>query len=130
MDDASIELKKIADAADVWIQNGNAAGESNVEWAAGAAENVGSHGYNDFYQSGGTTNLAGLTANSTEITTDPLFVNAAGGDFRLKAGSPARSAAFPGQFLGGGSSVGYLDMGAVQVREGSPILVNSPGLVS
>ena len=100
----------------IFQDNGNAAGEFNIEWLAGTAELVSIHLYNVFYHAGGGggANLSGLTANATESTSDPLFVNAAGGDFSLKAGSPAKHAGFPGQLLGG--SLGYLDMGAVQMR--------------
>ena len=49
-----------------------------------------------------------------DLTSDPLLVDPANGDFRLKAGSPCKATGFPGQFLGG--SLGYLDMGAVQMR--------------
>ncbi len=99
--------------------NGNAAGESNIEWVAGAAEMVGFHAWNVVYNSGtGADAPINFTVNaivaSSEFTTDPLFGGAAGGDFTLKAGSPARGAGFPGQFLGG--SLGYLDIGAVQAR--------------
>lgn len=87
----------------------NAAG--NVTWSAGTAELVSSHGYNVFYKSSGT-NLTNVTANGTEFTTDPLFTDAAGGNFAIGNTSPAAGAGFPGQFLGG--SVGYPDIGAVQ----------------
>ena len=63
---------------------------ANVIWDAGTAELVGGHYYNVFYASGGT-NLTGLTANSTELTTDPLLNNPAGGDFSLQSTSPAKA---------------------------------------
>lgn len=111
--------------------NGDAAGEFNAEWAAGAAEYVGYHDYNCLYHQGvgGGANLSGVTVQTNEITTDPQFVDAANGDFRLKAASPCRAASFPGQFLGGGSSKGYIDMGAVQRREGPIVAVNAEGRV-
>lgn len=101
----------------IFYENGNAAGEYNVEWLAGAIELQGIHSYNLFYHSGGGggANLSGLTANATELTTDPLFTNAAGGDFSLGSTSPAKATGFPGAFLGG--PTGYLDMGAVQRQE-------------
>jgi parallel beta-helix repeat protein len=105
----------------IFSENGNAAGEYNVEWVAGAAEYVGFHAWNVFYHSGGGggANLSGLTVNaqvaSSEFTTDPAFTNAAGGDFSIGSTSPAKAAGFPGQFLGG--SLGYLDIGAVQRQE-------------
>lgn len=112
----------------IFQDNGNAAGEFNVEWAAGAAENNSIHFYNCFYHQGGGggANLSGLTANATEIITDPLFTNPSGGDFSLGTTSPAKAAAFPGQLLGG--NLGYLDMGAVQRQEpssGGGILSNT-----
>lgn len=101
----------------IFSENGNAAGEFNVEWSAGAAENVGFHGYNLFFHSGGGggANLSGLTTNSTELTTDPVFANAAGGDFSLDTTSPAKATGFPGTLLSG--STGYIDLGAVQRQE-------------
>lgn len=105
----------------IFSENGNAAGEYNVEWAAGAAEYVSFHGWNVFYHSGGGggANLSNLTVNaqvaSSEFTTDPAFTNAASGNFSIGPASPARAVGFPGAFLGG--STGYLDIGAVQRRE-------------
>ena len=61
-------------------ENGNAAGEYNVEWVAGDAEKVSFHAWNVFFHSddaGGS--LLGLTVNaqvaSSEFTTDPQFTN-------------------------------------------------------
>lgn len=104
----------------IFQDNGNAAGEYNVEFVAGSAEIAGWHGYNIFNHAGGGggANLSGLTATATELTSDPLFVDAAGGDFSLKAGSPAKRAGYPGAFLGG--STGYVDIGAVQARDSTP----------
>lgn len=101
---------------EIYYNNGDAAGEYNVELAV-AAELIGWHSYNDFYQgSGSAGNLSNLTTNSTEITTDPLFTNAAGGDFSLTSSSPALNTGYPGTFVGG--SVGYISMGAVQSQAG------------
>lgn len=96
--------------------NGDAAGEYNVEWVAGS-DLATLHGYNCFNTAaaGGSGNLLGLTTNATEITTDPLFGNAAAGDFTLQSTSPCKGTAYPGAFLGG--PTGYLDMGAVQRQE-------------
>lgn len=100
--------------------NGNAAGEANVEWAAGAAEYIGFHGWNCFYHpgTGGASNLSGLTANSTEITVDPKLVDPGNYDFRLQSGSGARGTGFPTTFTGGSAFPGSMDMGAVQRIEG------------
>lgn len=112
----------------IFSENGNAAGEYNIEHIAAAAELLGFHGWNVFYHSGGGggANLSNLTVNaqvaSSEFTTDPLFTNAAGGDFSIGSTSPAKATGFPGQFLGG--SLGYLDVGAVQRQEaggGGPV---------
>ncbi len=83
----------------------------NVKWAAGTGELHGYHGYNVFYVPSGT-NLTNVTANSTEITTDPLMSNPAAGDFTIPFGSPAKAAGYPGQFMG--ASLGYRDIGAVE----------------
>lgn len=87
---------------------------ANVVWSAGNAQLVGTHYNNVFYASGGT-NLTGLTVNSTELTTDPKLNNPAGGDFTLQSTSPAKAAGIPGAFLGG-STIGYMDIGAVQMQ--------------
>lgn len=106
----------------IFAENGNAAGEYNVEWTAGTAELVSFHAWNLFYSSGGggSANLSGLTAGAqvsgSELTTDPAFTNAASGDFSIGSSSPAKAVGFPGAFLGG-TSTGYLDMGAVQRQE-------------
>ncbi|MDP1721592.1 MAG: right-handed parallel beta-helix repeat-containing protein [Candidatus Gottesmanbacteria bacterium] len=105
----------------IFSENGDAAGEYNVEWTAGTAQIISLHGWNVFYHSGGGggANLLNLTVNaqvaSSEFTTDPGFTNAAGGDFSISSTSPAKAAGFPGAFLGG--PTGYLDIGAVQRQE-------------
>ena len=106
----------------IFSENGNAAGEYNVEWVNGTAERVSFHAWNVFYHSGGGggANLSNLTVNShvssSEFTTDPSFTDAAGSDFSIGSTSPAKAAGFPGAFLGS-SSTGYLDIGAVQRQE-------------
>ena len=112
LDAALINVKLINN---IFSENGNAAGEFNVE-SAGTVEHISLHAYNIFFHSGGGggANLSGLTANSTELTSDPLLNDPASGDFTLKAGSPAKHAGYPGALLGG--STGYLDIGAVQMR--------------
>lgn len=99
----------------IFQDNGNAAGEYNVEWVAGAAEYIGYHSNNCFYKS--ANNLFGLTANSTETTSDPLLTNPASGDFTLAYGSPCKATGTPGTILG--TSTGYADMGAIQRLEGA-----------
>jgi Right handed beta helix region len=102
----------------IFSENGNAAGEYNVEWTAGSIEiSGGMHSHNVFHHSGGGggANLSGLTTNSTESTSSPAFTNAASGDFSISSASPAKATGFPTQFLGGNAN--YLDMGAVQRQE-------------
>lgn len=107
--------------------NGNAAGEYNFEQTSGDASYTGIFGNNIFNISGGLGggNVSGYTLDSTDLTSDPLFVDAPNGDFRLQAGSPAKASGYPGAFLGG--PTGYLDRGAVQRQEAGGILVN-PGM--
>lgn len=100
----------------IFSNNGTTSGEYNVLWSAGAAERQGFHGYNIFHQGGAADNLSGITANSTELTTDPVFTNAAAGDFSIGSSSPAKAAGYPGAFLGA-LSTGYMDIGAVQRQE-------------
>lgn len=104
----------------IFSENGNAAGEYNVEWLEGSAELAGYHAYNNFYSSGGggSGNVSGLTVNATEITTDPLLTNPASGDFTLQATSPAISIGYPGQLLGT-TGQGYLDLGPQQRQPSS-----------
>lgn len=98
-------------------ENGDAAGEFNVEWVAGSDAINSIHGYNLFHHTGGGggANLSGLTANSTELTSDPAFVSAGSGNFTLSGASPAIGAGFPGAFLGG-TFTGFMDIGAVQIQ--------------
>lgn len=127
IDDADTQVNLLNN---IFSENGNAAGEFNVEWVAGAAERNSIHSNNIFFHSGGGggANLSGLTANATESTSDPLFTNAAGGDFSVGSSSPAKASAYPGQLLGG--NLGYLDIGAVQRQEpagGSGLAANPIG---
>lgn len=103
----------------IFQDNGNAAGESNVEWAAGTAELFGYHSHNILHDNtGADASTAFITLGATESTADPLMAAPATGDFTLQDGSPAKSAGWPGLFLGG--PTGYLDMGAVQRVEPAP----------
>ena len=99
----------------IFMNNGNAAGEYNVEWVAGTAETVSSHGYNVFYSAGGggSGNVSGLTVNATESTSDPQFVNAGAGNFAIGNSSPAAAVGWPGTLLGS-ASTGAPDIGAIQ----------------
>jgi len=63
-----------------------------------------------------TGDVTQATKGPNAVNSDPLFANAAGGDFSLLSGSPARGVGFPGAFAGG-LATGYLDLGAVQRRE-------------
>lgn len=105
-------------ANNIFMNNGNAAGRYNVEVQTGNAL-LGIRSNNLYYHdgSGGGGNLSGITANATELTVDPLFVDAPNHNFALQALSPAKAAGVPGQFLG--TSQGYRDMGAVQRQEPS-----------
>jgi len=102
------------------IYNNNSA--NLVKWDAGTAEQFGSHGYNVFFSSS-TGSLSGLTANSTESTSDPKFVSPGTGNtanYALSTGSSAAGIGWPsvngGSFPGTGNSasVGYKDLGAFQ----------------
>lgn len=106
----------------ILMNNGDAAGEYNVEWVAGTAELISFHGYNDFSKS--NNNLFGLTVNAqvanSEITSDPLLNDPADGDFRPTFSSPAIGSGTPQQFLGAVGSISYTDMGALQVIRSAP----------
>lgn len=106
----------------IFQENGNAANEWNVEWAAGNADYVSSHGWNNFYHSncqgsgtGGPACVTGLTVGATEINADSLMVNPGSGDFDLQSASPCKGVGLQGTFLGG-STVSYNSMGASQVQ--------------
>jgi hypothetical protein len=75
------------------------------------------------------TNFSGRNSNFVTLTGDP-FVNAAGGNFALNntvgAGADCRAAGIPGAFPGG-TTTGYLDIGAVQHRDSRNI---TPSLAS
>lgn len=79
--------------------NGNAAGESNVEWVAGTAESISFHGWNLFYNNSGADPPINFTVNAqvagSELTTDPFFQDPVNGNFSLLAGSPAINAGSP-----------------------------------
>jgi hypothetical protein len=111
----------------IFSENGNAAGEYNVEWAAGTAELHGFHGYNVFYSTGGggSGNVSGLTVNSTESTSNPNLTNPASGDFTINASSSAAARGYPGALLGDGTA--YRDAGVMQrqvlaASGGNPII--------
>ncbi len=97
----------------IFYNNGSAAGEYNLD--VDGTPNF-THDYNIFFQSGSGENLLGTSANTNDLTTDPLFTDSANGDFSVGSTSPAKAAAFPGAFPGG-TSTGFLDIGAVQRQE-------------
>jgi len=108
----------------IFMNNGNAAGESNVEWVAGTGERESFHGWGIFNNQSGADPPINFTLNSqvpaSELTSDPLFVNAGAGNFALQAGSSALNAGSPGRFLGS-LSTGYSALGAYQ-----PVGVGAP----
>jgi hypothetical protein len=98
----------------------NSATHPTVLWDAGTAEALGNHSYNVFFNASAGGNLSGLTANGTEFTTNPGFVNSGTGNYAITSSSPAAGTGYPsvsgGSFPGTGnaSTVGYLDIGAFQ----------------
>ena len=96
----------------IFYNNGSTA---NVSWTAGTCDLVGIHSYNVFYASAGT-NLTNCTANSTESTSNPLFVAAGSNNFAITNSSPAAGTGWPsaGAALLGSTSTGYQDIGAIQ----------------
>lgn len=71
--------------------------------------------FNDYncVQGNGTA-YSNITAGSHDSTANPTFTGAAGGDFSI--GTNLKSLGWPGLFPGG-TSTGYLDIGAVQRQE-------------
>jgi hypothetical protein len=59
---------------------------------------IGFFDYN-LYNGNGTAGLNNITAGAHDLTSDPLFVDPANGDFTLQAGSPAINTGFPGSWL-------------------------------
>lgn len=101
----------------IFSENGNAAGEFNVEFLA-TTEAISVHKNNLFFHSGGGggANLSNLTAHSTDVTTDPQLTSPAAGDFTIPSGSPAKGTGTPGLVgIVGGTS--HADMGALQREE-------------
>ena len=81
---------------------------------------------NNIFHNNTSGDIRNGTLNSTEITQDPLFNDAANGDFSLATSSPARQAGWPGA-LPGGLSTGYLDIGSVQAQEPTnPVRISVP----
>ncbi len=88
-------------------ENGYTAGVANAIIFTGTI--FGYNSNNCFYKASGT-NVTGLTLDSTDITTDPQFVDAASNDFSLQDTSPC---------IGAGNNpglvqAGYRSMGAIQ----------------
>lgn len=109
---------------DIFANNGDAAGEANIEWVAGTAELTSIHGYNTIYSPTGVAPI-NFTPNSqipaSEFITNPLLVIPGGGNFAIAAGSPALNTGFPGVFLGG-LTTGTPSQGAV-----APALASGSG---
>lgn len=103
----------------ILMNNGDTASEYNVEAVSGANDVLVMHFNNIFYQGGAGGNLLNITANATELTTNPLFSDAPNGDFSIISASPAKGTGAPGEFPGS-LSIGYPDMGAVQRQEVTP----------
>jgi|SRR5579872_508470 len=84
--------------------------------------------YSDAYASGGTAfqgSCAGDVGRNGNISIDPLFVNAAGGNYQLNPGSPAINAGYnsprlPSRDLAGHPRIvgGIVDMGAYENQGG------------
>lgn len=102
----------------VFKDNGNAGGESNVNFSAGTAELLSDHSNNIFHNTSGADAPINLTLDGTELTTDPLMGNPASGDFTIGSTSPAKGAGVPG-VLGINGGTGYMDIGALQITAAS-----------
>lgn len=87
----------------IFVNNGDAAGEANIEWASGTGELVSIHGYNTIFSQFGTAPI-NFTVNAqipaSEFTTNPLLVDSAGGNMEIEPTSPALNTGFPGAFSG------------------------------
>lgn len=105
----------------ILADNGDAAGEANIEWVAGTGELVSIHGYNTVFSEFGTAPI-NFTVNSqipaTEFTTNPRLVDAAGGNMEIEPGSPALNTGFPGAFSGA-LTTGSPSQGAVVPKPAS-----------
>jgi hypothetical protein len=103
------------------VENGNAAGEFNVDFASAVTALLGQANHNLFYHSNcegsasSVTCVSNYTLSASDLDDDPLFNNAAGGDFTLQTLSPARAAGYPGVLLGG--NTGYRDIGPLQHQD-------------
>lgn len=110
--------------------NGNAAGEFNIEYPSQATDTV-FHGYNVVGPAGSGSggNLSNFTLNATESSVDPAMTDPANADFSIGSSSSAFATGFPGQFLG--ANLGRMNIGALQNNSaagGSSMLVH-PGMV-
>lgn len=81
----------------IFLDNGNAGTEYNIELATNAALWVAGN-YNDISIAGGSGggNVLNYTLGANDITGNPLFTDAPNGDFSLQAGSPAINAGVSG----------------------------------
>jgi len=104
--------------APIYIQNNIIKNANSADIVSLGSERWAIHGYNVFYSSGGGV-LNGLTANATEFTADPLFVNAGAGNYALQNASPGAGTGTPGTMLGLSTTVGFRDIGAFQRAVGA-----------
>jgi hypothetical protein len=76
--------EKVNGPHDIYVRNNISYRTTGVQWERGGESGQLVEDHNDWY--GGTL---GFTPNSTDKTSDPMFVNLAADDFHVQAGSPA-----------------------------------------
>jgi hypothetical protein len=102
----------------IFVDFGTCQGKNNIVYGNSAASGPNTYGNVSFTYSLSVPQLSG-TGN---ITGDPLFVNAAGWDFHLQAGSPCIDAGDPGSPLDPDST--RADIGAYYFdQSGSPVTI-------
>lgn len=77
------------------LRNRYVSGNYDVDWDAADGGTI-SLDYNNISHPSYSVNLDGVTQGANGTTTDPLFVNEGGGDYRLGASSPAIDASIEG----------------------------------